>query len=93
MQAEEGVFQWLPFLYQAGGSIDRLDTPEAAESLQLLADFVKSGTASLDAINQRQYEVTNTFMAGNTAMIRADPGNCRGCATRRSSIGAWLCCR
>ena len=31
MQAEEGVFQWLPFLYQAGGSIDHLDAPEAAE--------------------------------------------------------------
>jgi multiple sugar transport system substrate-binding protein len=73
MQAEEGVFQWLPFLYQAGGSVDHLDTAEAAGSLQLLADFVKSGAASLDAINQRQYEVTNTFMAGNTAMIPCGP--------------------
>ena len=69
MQAEEGVFQWLPFLYQAGGSIDHLDAPEAAQSLQLLVDFVKSGSASLDVLNQRQYEVTNTFMAGNTAMV------------------------
>jgi multiple sugar transport system substrate-binding protein len=73
MQAEEGVFQWLPFLYQAGGSIDHLDAPEAAESLQLLVDFVKSGSASLDALNQRQYEVTNTFMAGNTAMVLCGP--------------------
>ncbi len=54
MQAEEGVFQWLPFLYQAGGSIDHLDSPEAASSLQLLVDFVKSGAASLDVINERQ---------------------------------------
>ena len=73
MQAEEGVFQWLPFLYQAGGSIDHLDSPEAAESLQLLVDFVKSGVASLDVLNQRQYEVTNTFMAGNTAMVMCGP--------------------
>jgi multiple sugar transport system substrate-binding protein len=73
LQAEEGVFQWLPFLYQAGGSIDHLDTPEAAESLALLADFVKSGTASLDVVNERQYEVTNTFMAGNTAIIPCGP--------------------
>ena len=73
MQAEEGVFQWLPFLYQAGGSIDHLDAPEAAESLQLLVDFVKSGSASLDVLNQRQYEVTNTFMAGNTAMVLCGP--------------------
>lgn len=73
LQAEEGVFQWLPFLYQAGGSIDHLDAPEVAESLQLLVDFVKSGSASLDVLNQRQYEVTNTFMAGNTAMIPCGP--------------------
>ena len=73
MQAEEGVFQWLPFLYQAGGSIDHLDAPEAAQSLQLLVDFVKSGSASLDVLNQRQYEVTNTFMAGNTAMVMCGP--------------------
>jgi multiple sugar transport system substrate-binding protein len=73
MQAEEGVFQWLPFLYQAGGSIEHLDAPEAAESLQLLVDFVKGGSASLDVLNQRQYEVTNTFMAGNTAMVMCGP--------------------
>ncbi len=73
MQAEEGVFQWLPFLYQAGGSIDHLDTPQAASSLQILVDFVKSGAASLDVINERQYEVTNTFMAGNSAMVPCGP--------------------
>jgi multiple sugar transport system substrate-binding protein len=73
LQAEEGVFQWLPFLYQAGGSIQHLDAPEAAESLQLLVDFVKSGSASLDVLNERQYEVTNTFMAGNTAMVMCGP--------------------
>jgi len=73
MQAEEGVFQWLPFLYQAGGAIDHLDSPEAAQSLQLLVDFVKSGVASKDVINERQYEVTNTFMAGNVAMVLCGP--------------------
>jgi multiple sugar transport system substrate-binding protein len=73
LQAEEGVFQFLPFLYQAGGSIERLDAPEATEALELLAGMVKSGVASPDVINQRQYEVTNTFMAGNTAMVLCGP--------------------
>lgn len=72
-QTEEGVFQWLPFLYQAGGSIDHLDSPEAAASLQILVDFVKHGVASKDVINERQYEVTNTFMAGNTAIAMCGP--------------------
>jgi multiple sugar transport system substrate-binding protein len=65
LQAEEGVFQWLPFLTQAGGSVDKLDQPEAAAALQFWADMVKNGIASKDVINQRQYEVANTFMAGN----------------------------
>ena len=73
VQGEEGVFQWLPFLYQAGGSIDHLETPEAVSSLQLLVDFVKSGAASLDVINEKQYEVTNTFMAGNAAIVPCGP--------------------
>jgi multiple sugar transport system substrate-binding protein len=73
VQAEEGVFQWLPFLAQAGGSIDHLDQPEAAEALQFWADMVKTGTASKDVINEKQYEVTNTFMAGNTAMVLGGP--------------------
>jgi multiple sugar transport system substrate-binding protein len=72
-QAEEGVFQWLPFLAQAGGSIDHLDRPEAAEALQFWADMVKTDTASKDVINEKQYEVTNTFMAGNTAMVLGGP--------------------
>ncbi len=72
-QTEEGVFQWLPFLYQAGGSIDHVDSPEAIASLQILVDFVKNGVASKDVINERQYEVTNTFMAGNAAIARCGP--------------------
>ena len=73
VQGEEGVFQWLPFLHQNGGTVDKLDTAEAAEALQLWVDFVKTGQASRDVITQRQYEVTNTFMAGNTAMAMCGP--------------------
>ena len=47
-QAEEGVFQWLPFLWQAGGSIDKLDQPEAAAALQYVADMVQQDIASKD---------------------------------------------
>lgn len=73
VQGEEGVFQWLPFLHQAGGSVSKVNTPEAAEALKFWADMVKNGTASRDVINQRQYEVTNTFIAGNTAMVMCGP--------------------
>ena len=73
MQGEEGTFQWLPFLHQAGGSIEQLDRPEATEALELWANLVKNRIASRDVITQRQYEVANTFMAGNAAMILGGP--------------------
>ena len=73
VQGEEGVFQWLPFLHQAGGTVDKVDAPEAVAALNLWASMVKDGLASKDVINQRQYEVTNTFMAGNTAMALCGP--------------------
>ena len=72
-QAEEGVFQFLPFLWQAGGAVDKLDQPEAAAALQYVTDMVQQDIASKDVINQGQYEVTNTFMAGNTAIIQGGP--------------------
>jgi multiple sugar transport system substrate-binding protein len=73
VQGEEGTFQWLPFLHQNGGSIDKLDAPEAVEALELWANLVKNRTVSRDVITQRQYEVANTFMAGNTAMVLGGP--------------------
>ena len=73
VQAEEGVFQFLPFLHQAGGTVSNVATPEAAAALQLWTDMVKNGIASKDVINQPQYEVTNTFMAGNAAMVLCGP--------------------
>lgn len=73
VQGEEGVFQFLPFLHQAGGSIEKVDAPEAVEALELWTGMVKDGLASRDVINQRQYEVTNTFMAGNAAMVLCGP--------------------
>ena len=80
--------------YQAGGSIEQLDQPEAVEALQLWVDFVKNGLASRDVINQRQYEVANTFMAGNAAMVLGGPWELPRMEKRRaSSTGGWRCCR
>jgi multiple sugar transport system substrate-binding protein len=73
LQSEEGPFQWLPFLYQNGGSIEELNSPEAVEALQLWVDFVEKDLVTQDVINMRQYEVANTFMAGNAAMVIGGP--------------------
>jgi multiple sugar transport system substrate-binding protein len=72
-QSEQSVFQFLPFLWQAGGSIDKLDQPEAAEALQFWADFVSKGQTSRDVINQQQAEVVSAFLAGSSAMAVGGP--------------------
>jgi multiple sugar transport system substrate-binding protein len=73
IQSEEGTFQWLPWLQQAGGSVAKLDAPEAASALQLWVDWVAKGQASKDVVTMRQYEATNTFIAGNAAMVEGGP--------------------
>lgn len=70
---EEGTFQFLPWLWQAGADIDSLDTPEAASALQVWVDFVKNGHASKDVLTIRQFEGTNNFMTENAAMVISGP--------------------
>lgn len=71
--ASDGVFHFLPFLFQAGGSISKLDAPEAVEALQFWTDLVTNGNVSRDVVNQRQYEVATIFMSGGNAMAVGGP--------------------
>ncbi len=70
---EEGTFQFLPWLWQAGADIDTLDTPEAASALQVWVDLVKNGYSSKDVLTMRQFEGTSTFMAKNAALVISGP--------------------
>jgi multiple sugar transport system substrate-binding protein len=72
-QSEQATFQWLPWLWQAGGSIDKLGEPEAAEALNFWADMVQRKLTSRDVINQPQGEVINAFLAGSYAMAVGGP--------------------
>jgi multiple sugar transport system substrate-binding protein len=72
-QSEQSVFQFLPWLWQAGGAMDRLDQPEATAALQFWTDLVRGGFVSPDVINQQQSEVMSTFLAGNTAFAVGGP--------------------
>ena len=72
-QSEQSTFQFLPWLWQAGGAIDKLDQPEAADALGLWADMVKRQLTSRDVINQPQGEVINAFMAGGSGMAVGGP--------------------
>ncbi|MET7519453.1 ABC transporter substrate-binding protein [Streptomyces sp. NPDC005480] len=69
----EGSWQFLPFLWSNGGDEKRLDTPQAAQALQLWVDLVKSGSMSKSVLNWTQADVHDQFIAGKTAMMVNGP--------------------
>lgn len=69
----EGSWQFLPFLWSNGGDEKQLDTPQAAQALQLWVDLVKSGSMSKSVLNWTQADVHDRFIAGRTAMMINGP--------------------
>lgn len=69
----EGTWQFLPFLWSNGGDERQLDSPRAAQALQLWVDLVKSGSMSKSVLNWTQADVHDQFVAGRTAMMINGP--------------------
>jgi multiple sugar transport system substrate-binding protein len=69
----EGSWQFLPFLWSNGGDEKQLDTPQAAQALQLWVDLVKNGSMSKSVLNWTQADVHDQFAAGRTAMMINGP--------------------
>jgi multiple sugar transport system substrate-binding protein len=69
----EGTWQFLPFLWSNGGDEKKLDTPQAAQALQLWVDLVNSGSMSKSVLNWTQADVHDQFVAGKAAMMINGP--------------------
>ncbi|MFE2915432.1 ABC transporter substrate-binding protein [Kitasatospora indigofera] len=69
----EGAWQFLPFLWSNGGDEGQLDTPQAAQALQLWVDLVNSGSMSKSVLNWTQADLHDQFVAGRTAMMINGP--------------------
>ncbi|WP_217209589.1 sugar ABC transporter substrate-binding protein [Streptomyces sp. AC550_RSS872] len=69
----ESTWQYLPFLWSNGGTEKQLDTPQAAQALQLWVDLVKSGSMSKSVLNWTQADLHDQFLAGKTAMMVNGP--------------------
>ncbi|WP_432523265.1 sugar ABC transporter substrate-binding protein [Kineococcus sp. SYSU DK006] len=69
----ENTWQFLPFFWTNGGTERNLDTPEAAQALQLLTDLVQDGTASRSVLNWTQADVKDQFISGKAAMMVNGP--------------------
>ena len=64
---EEGVFQFLPFLWQAGGDLDSFAT-YGATALDFLTTMVHAGGLSKQALTWTQHDVNVQFIAGRAVM-------------------------
>ena len=68
---EEGTFQYIPWLYAAGGDVSDLDSAESVEALEFLGKFANEGLMSKEVINWTQGDALNAFAAGKAAMLES----------------------
>ncbi|RBM07268.1 sugar ABC transporter substrate-binding protein [Streptomyces sp. PT12] len=69
----DGVYQFLPFFWSAGGDEARLDDGAGAPALQLWKDLVDDGSASRSVVNWNQQDVNDQFISGRAAMMINGP--------------------
>jgi multiple sugar transport system substrate-binding protein len=70
---QQSVFQWLPALWQGGGDLYTLDSPEAVASLDYWAGLMDDGSVSKEALNWDQAAVATEFAQGRAAMMINGP--------------------
>ncbi|MEG2268465.1 MAG: sugar ABC transporter substrate-binding protein, partial [Acinetobacter sp.] len=68
-QSEVCTFQFIPWLYAAGGTIDALNTPEAEKALSFLTELVSNGYMSKEILGYSHGDLTKSFQGGNVAMM------------------------
>ncbi|MFJ4923739.1 ABC transporter substrate-binding protein [Streptomyces sp. NPDC088725] len=69
----DGVYQFLPFFWSAGGDEAHLDNGKGVKALQLWKDLVTSKSASSAAVTWNQQDVNDQFIAGRAAMMINGP--------------------
>jgi multiple sugar transport system substrate-binding protein len=69
----EGAWQFLPPMWTNGGDETALTSPEVAGALQLWKDLVDEGSVSKSAVNWKQADVNDQFIAGKAAMMLNGP--------------------
>jgi multiple sugar transport system substrate-binding protein len=66
---ETGTFLFLPWIYQNGGNIDNLASPEAIGALAFWKELVDKGYAPKSAITDGFAEIYQQFTSGKAAMM------------------------
>ncbi|MCX5206288.1 sugar ABC transporter substrate-binding protein [Streptomyces sp. NBC_00237] len=71
--AEDGVFQFTPFMWSNGGDERDLATRNVAGALDHWKGLIADGSLSRSTVNWTQADVNDQFMAGNAAMMINGP--------------------
>ncbi|MYT69098.1 multiple sugar transport system substrate-binding protein [Streptomyces sp. PsTaAH-137] len=82
--AEDGVFQFTPFMWSNGGDETDLDSKQVAEALDYWKGLLKDGSLSKSTVNWTQADVNDQFMAGNAAMMINGPWQVETLNTKKS---------
>ncbi|MFG2353005.1 ABC transporter substrate-binding protein [Streptomyces sp. NPDC048521] len=82
--AEDGVFQFTPFMWSNGGDETRLDGPKVVEALDYWKSLLKDGSLSKSTVGWTQADVNDQFMAGNAAMMINGPWQVETLNTKKS---------
>ncbi|MGI5439690.1 ABC transporter substrate-binding protein [Streptomyces shenzhenensis] len=82
--AEDGVFQFTPFMWSNGGDETRLDSPQVVAALDYWKSLLKDGSLSKSTVSWTQADVNDQFMAGNAAMMINGPWQVETLNTKKS---------
>ncbi|RXY98851.1 ABC transporter substrate-binding protein [Fictibacillus sp. S7] len=66
---EEGTFQFLPFVWQAGSDLTHFNTQGSVDAISLWKELIDSHSMSKGVLTQTQQDVALQFINGKTAMM------------------------
>lgn len=70
IKSEEGTFNVLPFIWQAGADYDSLDSEGAISALTMINDFYQNGYMSKELISMTQADMcASLFATGKSALM------------------------
>lgn len=68
---EEGTFQYIPWLYGSGASIESIDSEDSIAGLSFLTNLINKGYMSKEVVNWGQGDAYKAFIAGKAAMLES----------------------
>ena len=69
----DGTFRFYPYLWGAGGDIDKLDNQGTLDTLNLFKTFVDEKIMNVEVANWTPADATNQFINGKAAMVLEGP--------------------